>query len=49
MPSPAATHHSINSFGEKTLSQNRSLITYDVDDLLLVGLQGWEALASRAR
>lgn len=46
MPSPAATDHSVNSFGEKTLAQNWSLITYDVDDLFLVGLQGWAALAT---
>ena len=37
IPSPVATSHMVNSFGEKTLSQNCSLINHDVDDLRLVG------------
>ncbi|KAJ8789478.1 hypothetical protein J1605_022005 [Eschrichtius robustus] len=35
IPSPVATSHMVNSFGEKTLSQNWSLINHDVDDLRL--------------
>lgn len=32
VPFPVATSHLVNSFGEKTLSQNWSFMNYDVED-----------------